>query len=353
MASMTVASLLSIPSQPQRQAQWLVAVASLLQGYRSIPLVLRHQVTNQKGHYRAEVEVRRRSQETYLPLTEGKQDRHLWLDGQGRLWHSHLQRRRWIRQHEDERIYDEVFQVTRVAQPEKDHLERALSRLIGQHGPLFWQAWEQLDSQQHERLISVGQSWEVLQPALQHSAARAQALLPMLLSAQSHPASRLALLEAGSRGDYAPPAETLPWLLLQVEWNISPGILGLARASLQRYPQPAWLLRTHPNPVVRRRLAQLLPNRMDWLSWLMAEADPAVRQTLRLRVQEEKTAGQIVEQLNLETNPARRSALGWLLLQWSGPFDSQREQRNLWKTVHKVLNPPQREALKKRRMVRD
>ena len=349
MLAMNVAAMLSPPAHSDRQSQWLASLASLLRGYRSIPLVLRHQVNSQQGHYHADVEVRRRSEATYLRLTEGKQESHLWLDSQGRMWQSHLQRRRWIRQQEQERIFDEVFSVTRIANPQAEQLDLALNRLLAQQGAMFWQIWEQLTPQQHLRLVSVAHNWEVLQPALEHSPQRAQAALPLLLSEQAHPASRQALLEAGTQGLYSPPAETLPWLLLQVEWNLSPGILGLTRASLNRYQHQAWTLRNHPNPLVRRRLAQLLPARMPWLDWLAAEADTSVRQALRLRVQEEMLAAQIVDQMILETDPARRSVMGWLLLHWSRPFDSQLEQRHIWKTVQAALSPTQREAMQKRR----
>ena len=346
---MDVAELLSPPHQTDQQARWLAHLAGLLSGYRTFPLVLRHQVTSRRDHYHADVEVRRWSEHSYLRLTEGKQEFHLWLDAQGRLWQSALQRRRWIRQQDQERIFDEVYQVARVSQPDGRHLQLALNRLIGQRGSLFWEAWEGLSAEQQRRIVAVGHGWEVLQPALEHSPARAQAALPLLLSEHAHASSRLALLEAGTRGDYAPPADTLPWLLLQVEWNLSPGVLGLARASLKRYPQQAWILRSHPNPLVRQRLGQLLPARQPWLDWLTGEADPGVRHTLRLRIQEETLAAQLLEQMRLETDSARRSALGWLLLNWTRPFDSQREQRTIWKAVQAALSPTQKRQLQNRR----
>lgn len=346
---MDVAGLFSPPGQSELQGPWLARLARLLRGFRPVPLVLRHQIVTRQGRYQADVEVRRWSEESYLRLSEGKREQHLWLDAAGRVWFSQLQRKRWIRQLESEQIYDEILSLVRIPQPDLDHLELALTRLISQRGALFWQVWERLSPEQHRRLVAVAQTWEVLQPALESSAALAQAALPLLLSPDAHPATRMALLSAGAQGSYAPPAETLPWLLLQVEWNLDPGVLGLARAALQRHPQQAWSLRAHPNPAVRRRLAQLLPARQPWLDWLSQEAEGSVRQTLRLRLEEELPAAQLVEQLTLETDAARRGALGWLLVHWSRPFDSQAELRKAWRRAESALSPPHKELLQKRR----
>jgi len=343
---MDVAALLTPPPAGHQQNQWLTRVASLLRGFRSVPLVLRHHALQRGENYKADVEVRRWSGENYLRLSE---DSGTWLDNEGRLFRSEPQRRRWIRQHSHEQIYDEVYVLTRIAQASAEQLNLVLDRLVAQHGTVFWRAWEQLPEEQQERLARVAHSWEVLQPALDECPLRAQAVLPVLLSEKAHPRSRAALLEAGVEGSYAPPAEVLPWLLLQVEWNLSPGVLGLTRASLRRFPLQAWNLRQHPNPVVRRRLAQLLADRQPWLDWLVCEGEGSVRQALRLRLEAETPLNQLAEQLRFETEPAHQAALGWLLMHWSKPFDSQESQRKIFASVERALSPPQREILQRRR----
>ena len=325
---MDVTFLLS-PSAPG----WLSRVASLLRGFRNVPLVMRHHVVPDK----AVVEVRRWSDSGYVRLDES-----LWVCAEGDLWAAEAQKRRWIRQHVGEQIYDEVFALARVARPSPAQLELVLDRLMSQHGAVFWAAWDGLSVEQRGRLARVEHPWEVLRPALE---AQALEILPVLLSVEAHPRSRAALLEAGVAGSYAPPAEVLPWLLLQVEWNLSPGVLGLARASILRYGGQAWALRAHPNVVVRRRLVQLLPSRLPWLDWLMHEADPTVRQALRLRVEADCELAVLAEQLRLESDPARKGALGWLLMHWSKPVES----RKIFASVERALSPPQREILDRRR----
>lgn len=312
---------------------WLSRVAPLLRGFRNVPLVMRHHVVAHK----AVVEVRRWSESGYLRLDEA-----LWLCPSGELYAADAQKRRWIRQHVGEQIYDEVFALVRVARPSLAQLELVLDRLMSQHGPVFWAAWSSLSVEQQARLARVEHSWEVLRPALESCALE---ILPVLLSLEAHPRSRAALLEAGVQGSYAPPAEVLPWLLLQVEWNLSPGVLGLARASILRYGGQAWGLRTHPNVAVRRRLVQLLPSRQPWVDWLMAESEPSVRQALRLRVEEDCELGVLAEQLRFESDPARQGALGWLLTHWSKPVESRR----IFQSVERALSLPQREIVERRR----
>lgn len=311
---------------------WLGRVAGLLRGFRQVPLVLRHHVVA----HRATVEVRRWSEAGYLRLDED-----LWMCPSGGLYQACSQRRRWIRQQPSEQIYDEVFALAQVGKPSASQLELVLDRLMSQHGGVFFEAWDSLSEEQRARLIRVEHSWEVLRPAL------SLATLPALLSAEAHPRSRAALLEAGVAGSYAPPAEALPWLLLQVEWNLSPGVLGLARASILRYGGQAWGLRFHPNPVVRRRLVQLLPSRQPWVDWLVHEVEPSVRNALRLRVEEDFEPAVLAEQLRFETEPGRKGALGWVLMHWSRPYDSS--LRRIFQSVEKALSEPQREILQRRR----
>lgn len=308
---MTLAHLLTIPEAP---GKWLKEVAAVLTGYRPCPMVLRHQVRPQLGRYSAEVEVRRRSQEGYLLLNAP----HLLLDGRGRIWSSQFQRRRWIRQSAEEQVYDEVFQLVEVPQPEREMLELVLRRFLEQRGRDVWLQWEFLDDLNREKLVRAEHSWEVLDVALS-GPERALQILPLLLGPCSAPKNRSLLLKAGEEGRYTPPAEALPWLILQVEWNLSPGVLGLARAAIARHPQTAWEVRRHPNPVVRRRLVQLLPERQPWLDWLTHEADSEVRQALRLRLEQEYHPAQLVDLAALETDPVRRAALGWLLVNWTRP----------------------------------
>ncbi|MBX3170603.1 MAG: hypothetical protein KF760_24560 [Candidatus Eremiobacteraeota bacterium] len=314
-------------------AGWLGRVASLLRGFRNVPLVMRHHVVAHK----AVVEVRRWSETGYVRLDDS-----LWLSPAGELFVADAQKRRWIRQHLGEHIYDEVFALARVARPSVAQLELVLDRLMSQHGSVFWAAWDELSCEHRARLARVEHGWHVLRPALE---ARALDILPVLLSPEAHPRSRAALLEAGAEGAYAPPAEVLPWLLLQVEWNLSPGVLGLARASIARHGGQAWELRSHPNVAVRRRLVQLLPSRLPWVDWLMVEADPTVRQALRLRVEEDCELPVLAEQLRFESEPARKGALGWLLMHWSKPVESRR----IFQSVEGALSVPQREILERRR----
>lgn len=314
-------------------AGWLGRVAPLLRGFRNVPLVMRHHVVAHK----AVVEVRRWSESGYVRLDEA-----LWLCAQGDLWLAQPQKRRWIRQHVGEHIYDEVFALVRVLRPSAAQLELVLDRLMSQHGGVFWAAWASLSMEQRARLARVEHGWDVLRPALEACAVE---ILPVLLSSEAHPRSRAALLEAGVDGSYAPPAEVLPWLLLQVEWNLSPGVLGLARASILRYGGQAWELRSHPNVVVRRRLVQLLPSRLPWVDWLMAESEPSVRQALRLRVETDCELAVLAEQLRFESDPVRKGALGWLLMHWSKPVESRR----IFQSVERALSVPQREILDRRR----
>lgn len=314
-------------------AGWLARVVSLLRGFRNVPLVMRHHVVA----HRATVEVRRWSESGYVRLDDS-----LWVCPSGQLWSAEGQKRRWIRQHVGEQIYDEVFALVRVARPSLTQLELVLDRLMSQHGAVFWAAWGSLSLEQRARLARVEHSWEVLRPALESCALE---ILPVLLSLEAHPRSRAALLEAGVQGSYAPPAEALPYLLLQVEWNLSPGVLGLARASILRYGGQAWGLRRHPNVAVRRRLVQLLPSRLPWVDWLMHESEPSVRQALRLRVEEDCELPVLAEQLRFESDPARQGALGWLLTHWSKPVESRR----IFASVERALSVPQREIVERRR----
>ncbi|MBS2033852.1 hypothetical protein JST97_02640 [bacterium] len=311
---------------------WLGRVAALLRGFRQVPLVLRHHVLE----HRATVEVRRWSDSGYLRLDED-----LWMCPSGLLYESCPQRRRWIRKQSVEQIYDEVFALSKVGRPSSAQLELVLDRLMSQHGSVFFAAWDELSQEQRDRLVRVEHSWEVLRPILSLET------LPALLSEKAHPRSRAALLEAGVAGSYAPPAEVLPWLLLQVEWNLSPGVLGLARASIARYAGQAWALREHANPVVRRRLVQLLPARQPWVDWLVHEVEPSVRNALRLRIEEDFEPGVLAEQLRFETDPGRKGALGWVLLHWSRPCEPT--LRKLFQSIERALSEPQREILQRRR----
>lgn len=350
---MPVTELLAFPdptTQDSAAQRWLKEVTILLNGFRKYPLVLRHQARPQAEGYRAEVEIRRWSEAAFLrlePLAQNEQDQ-LLLQENGTLWQARLQRRRWIRKTSEEQIYDDIFEIAPLLQWREPHLTRVVRQLIEQCGKLFWQHWENLSEEQHRLLVSVPQPWTIVQHALEQSQTRAQQALPLLLSETAHPSNRRALLEAGSAQSYAPPAQVLPWLLLQVEWNLSPGLLGLVRSSLQSNRGPGWQIRSHPNPVVRRRLAQMLPPKLPWLEWLIHEGDDSVRQTLRLRLEEESSPSQLVNQLLTTQDPAEKSALGWLLTSWSKPWDAQADLRSMWNAVEKRLTPVQGRQLRRR-----
>lgn len=350
---MPVTELLAYPdpaTQASTAQSWLDEVTRLLSGFRKYPLVLRHKSRQQKDGYRADVEIRRWSEAAFLrlePPTKNEQEQ-LLLQENGSLRCARLQRRRWIRKTSEEHIYDDIFEITPQIHLREQHLTRVVRELIEQCGALFWQHWEALSEEQHTLLVSVPQEWPILKEALEQSEARAQTALPLLLSELSHPSNRRALLAAGSAESYAPPAQTLPWLLLQVEWNLSPGLLGLVRASLQAHRERAWQLRSHPNPVVRRRLAQMLPAKLPWLEWLIHEGDDSVRQTLRLRIEQESSPCRLVEQLLNTRDEAEKSALGWLLTWWSRPWDSQADLRAMWSAVEKGLSPSQGKKLRHR-----
>jgi len=350
---MPVTELLVYPDPTTQESacqSWLNKVTHLLGGFRKYPLVLRHQSRLQRDGYQADVEIRRWSEEAFLRLEQpsrGEQEL-LLLQRNGTLWCARLQRRRWIRKTPEEQIYDDIFEVAPQLPIREEHLNRVVQELVEQRGALFWQNWETLGDEQKSLLVSVPHEWPVLQEALEQSQARAQEALPLLLSELAHPSNRRALLEAGSAESYAPPAQALPWLFLQVEWNLSPGLLGLVGASLQANRERGWQLRNHPNPVVRRRLAQMLPTNLPWLDWLIHEGDDSVRQTLRLRIERESSPSQLVEHLLRTQDEAEKSALGWLLTSWSRPWDSLADQRAMWSAVEKGLTPVQGKKLRRR-----
>ena len=321
---MSVESLLSLPTTQLAATRWLQAAAALLQGYAPLALVVRRSPN-------AADEIRRWSETPYLALPG-----QLCLDPKGRLFRCEVGKQRWI----SPRVHDQIMELKPLPSLQPDDLEAVVQVLIAQHGLQFWRRWPELGQEQRLRLARVPQPWEVLQEALAHG----PEVLTLLLSEQSHEQNRLQLLRAGAAGSYAPPPDCLPYLLLQVEWNMSPGILGLACACMQAHPQACWGWRTHPNPVVRRRLARMLPDGQDWFGWLGEESDKDTREALRLRVEKECQPEQLVAKLLSESCAQRRATLGWLLTHWSQPYSAHKD----WKAVEKLLSEPQREAWKKR-----
>jgi hypothetical protein len=343
---MSVEQLLTLPGSHPAAERWLQSAARVLQGFQPYPLVVRH--TLERGA-QAVREPRRWTETPFLRLDERADSAEpLLLDPQGRVSQGRLQRRRWIRQSLQINVYDEIFEVERLTRLQGAELELVMSALIRQQGLLFWKRWREFGTEQQQRLIRVAQPWDVLRPALQSHPEVATQALPLLLGSAAHPDNRAALLHAGCHGHYAPPAETLPYLLVQAEWNLEPGLLGLIRAALDATPERAWAWRVHPNPVVRRRLAQLLPAGRPWLDWLQEEGDSPTRQALQLRIEAEHAPEQLVELLLAESSPSRRAALGWILTRWSRPWLPP----DAWKAVEKTLTEGQRQALKRRHYVR-
>lgn len=343
---MSVEQLLTLPSSQSAALRWLQLAAQVLQGYQAYPVVVRHTLERGATPQR---EPRRWTETPFFRLDERDDPSGaLLLDPQGRLYQAVLQRRRWIRQGPQINVYDEVFDVERLARVQATELEQVMSALIRQQGLLFWSRWSEFAAEQRQRLVRVAQPWDVLASGLQAHGDTAREALPLLLGPAGHPDSRAALLHAGCHGHYAPPAETLPYLLVQVEWNLEPGLLGLARGAIAADPQGAWAWRVHPNPVVRRRLAQLLESGQEWLDWLAAEADPDTREALRRRVEAECRPEELVEALLCAQPPSRRAALGWLLTHWSQPWQPPAS----WKLAQRSLTDEQRQALKKPPRVR-
>ncbi len=329
---MDAQSWLRIPHQSEHQARWLVAIASQLRGYRPTPLVLRHQVSLQTDGYEASVEVRRRSSEAYLVVATYPQQRQLLLDSQGRLWWNAFQNRRWVRQDCEKQIFDEVFALQACQHAQADQLRAVLAKLLEQRGAHFWSDWNSLSECNRQLLVSVEHTRETLEKALSCSQTAVSALPLLLDPEKAHPANRRALLEAGERGLLAFPGEVLPWLLLQVEWNLSPGLLGLVQASLRKYPASAWKLISHPNESLRRRLAQSLPAGQDWLSWLSCESQESVRAAILRRLEEEFSVSQLLDQLLSERRPTYRRALAWSLWRSHRNLPSAKERR--WVEQH-------------------
>ena len=344
---MSLEALLSPPppgAPAPRAAAWLAAAARALGGFRPVPLVVRRcggsAHDSSDGAAGASSEIRRWSEGRFVRLGSDQ----LLLDEAGALHSLHPQRRRWLRRTEEEWIHDDVFELRSAGVAPAEAVDAVTGELIAQHGLLFWSRWPVLTAPQRAQLLSVPQPWGVLGTALQNHPEVAAEAIPGLLSPQAHDANRRALLSAGAESAYVPPARCLPYLLLQVEWNLSPGLLGLARGAMSAEPAAAWNWRSHANPVVRRRLAELLPGTGHaWLDWLAIEADEAVRHALRRRVEAERTAASLTDELTRSREPERRAALGWLLTHWSQP-----REPHLDGALGRLLTPPQRDKLQRR-----
>lgn len=341
---MSVELLLTLPGSQSAAERWLHLAGQVIQGYHVQPLVVRHTV--ERG-LAAPPEARRWSDIALVCLHDDG-PHSLLMDAQGRLWQRQFQRRRWVRQGPLVNIYDEVFEIERLPRLQPTHMEQVMATLIGQQGLLFWKRWSELGLEQRQRLIGVAQPWEVLEKALNSCPELAAEALPLLLSEEAHPDNRSTLLQAGCAGSYAPPARTLPYLLVQVEWNLLPGLLGLVRASMAADPAGAWDWRGHPNPVVRRRLAELLGPGQSWLCWLALEGDENTRHALRRRLEAESTPEELVSLLVAEQDPGRRAALGWVLSNWSRAW----QPSSLWASAEKTLGEAQRQAFRRRSRAR-
>jgi len=334
--------------------------------------------------------VRRRSEQAYsaVPIDPGPERLRIFLDARAHLVECKLQHRRVLRQSPTLLVYDDVFGYESVARPTQHHLLTLQRAVVEKCLDELYRSWPKLDSTQREQLVAYPATWAQARLALEPegpplrgaaggvSEGRAQGqleALPLLLSELAHVELRMQILEAGERGEYRPVPAVLPLLLAQPQWNQSPALVVMARSAAGlplegegRGSSPSPLegdgrgcpavrplvqlgqLQSHPNPLVRARLVELMPAEHDWIGWLAAEPDATVREAIRRSVERRMNPHQLVDSLigpprfgagfraAKRADPRRAEALGWLLVGWSKKLEHSQD----WKALNRVLTSP-------------
>lgn len=339
MAPPETMALLLLPPVEEQEG-WLRLAARTLSGYQPQPTVLRR---TRAGGAPEHLEVRRQSPESYLNL--GQQ---LLIHPEGWLAVSKLEAVRHLRRRADSTIEDETYELMPLGSPSAEQLDlvrlRCLEVLVGQAYELF----DRLSWEQRAVLARFGGNAEQVNAALQKVAPGERLrTLQLFVSNQAQPHLREAVLAAASRGDLKTGVEVVPWLLGQSDWNLMPDKVALARTAVADDPAGAWELRKHPHGLVRLRLVDLLDlEQCDWLDWLAAEGDAAVRDRLRQAVERLYTPARVVELLMAEKVAVRREALGWILVHWKGDIKGSDDIKALNRALSAKLGGENKSRLK-------
>lgn len=329
---------------PDSKAAWLSAAARNLEGFRIQASVIRRS-RNLNG---SRAEPRRWTTQSFLPLTAPNPRREtLMMAEDGRLVLCRLEGQRHLRRRPDDTIVDEIYEFLPLESPTPAQLDVVRQRVLQGLHPLGYQHWGSLSAEHRRELARFGGGWQEAAAALADcdGPERVEAL-QLFLGPEAAPSLRGEVQEAGLQGLLRPGVDVLAWLLAQPDWNLQPGLVAMARTAVQDEPDRAWELKSHPNPQVRLRLADLFEGPADWPGWLAQETDDQVRHRILLALERRHGPAELVELLQGETDPVRREALGWALVHWSRGITRKQDWQALNRALYTGIGRENRARLK-------
>lgn len=308
--------------------------AQSLKGFSTQACVLRRS----NNHGICQIEVRRWSNEEYLPLSNPAAGADMLLLGaDGMLVLRRMDGTRQLRNKPEDQIVDEIYVFNRVVEPTSAQLNAVRRRAIGMLYPLGYENWLSLTAKQRRILVSFAGRWENAALALEQCQGRDRVeALQLFLGPHAAKSLRNEVITAGAQGRLRPGADVLAWLLAQSDWNLNPGLVNMAQSAVEDEPEKAWALTTHPNPQIRLRLADIYTASGDLLGWLMQEQDLAVRGRVLLAIERRLLPRHLVAQIKKEKDHSRREALGWALVHWSTGISQLQD----WQAMNRALFEP-------------
>lgn len=322
-------AILKMPD-PSTADSWLKAAARLLKGYSTQAEIIRRYYKESQ----TKVEVKRWSEEKYLPLTvPAPRASLLMLTADGRLVMRTLSEKRYLRRKPGDIIVDETYAFEVLDAPSEKCFLIIRRRIVMSLYKLGYENWTNLDRECREILVDMAGSWQDAAAALEQCEGNDRVeTLQLFLSPQANEDLRNGLLQAGMEGSLHPGAEVLPWLLSTADWNMQQGLVALARAAAADNLEMAWKLTDHPNQQIRLRLADLI-EKGDLLGWLLKETDEEVRKRILLNIERNLTPRNILAKISIENDKSRREVLGWALANWSTGITDPAD----WEALNKAL----------------
>ncbi|MCR5661453.1 MAG: hypothetical protein K6G50_04915 [bacterium] len=322
-------AILKIP-EPSAVNEWLKAASRLMRGYSTQAEIIRRYINDSQ----TKVEVKRWSEDKYLPLTTpAPRANLLMLRADGCLIMRSLNEKRYLRRKPDDKIVDETYIFEQIDNPSEKCFLIIRRRIVLDLYKLGYENWTKLDRECREVLVDMAGNWQDAALALKQSEGNDRVeTLQLFLGPQANAELQQGILQAGISGELHPGTEVLPWLLSTADWNMQQGLVALARNAAADDLEKAWSLTDHPNQQIRLRLADLI-EKGDLLGWLLKEPDEDVRKRILLSIERNLTPRNILAKISIEPDKSRREVLGWALANWSTGITDPAD----WDALNKAL----------------
>ena len=328
-----------------RQEEWLSIAANNLTDFAKQPCVVRRTCVDGL----TQNEVRRWSEAQFLPLQSYSENspNPLFLGDDSHLYLRMLHGRRSLRRNPGDEIVDDVYIYELVENPLESQLEQVRCKFIATFYKVGYANWSNLSVAERLALVSYQGGGVDAKTALDQLYDGDQ--IPSLELFLGHAAPnhmRREVWNLGASGELHLNAHSLVWLLKRFDWNTNASVVTMTKTIMAENNEEAIQFITHPNPLIRQHLADLIENKAVLLDWLKFETNETVRRHIFLSLEQFTSISELVKWLAEPDHSPE--VIGWVLASWNRGFSSEQEIKALRQALRYPLGKANLKSIKEK-----